>query len=162
MKQHFTLSTSLESAQLYALLRTVFLYLMLVGYVFYPMDLWMLGHWLESWQSRIPFLLALPSVIFTILMLVSPRVGLIRYPFLALMVLNVITGLVGASFHLIYNFEGEVAWTWTRITEAFEGARPVLAAMSFTHIGVTGLLCGFLTQPQVGLESEARVSGGSV
>ena len=133
--------TDRESRRVLEVMRYVFLGLMLVGYVFYPMDLWILGHWLESWQSRIPFLVALPSVIFTVLMMVNHRLSIIRYPFIVLMVLNVLTGLLGAGFHLIYNFEGDVQWTLKGIQNAFEGSRPVFAAMAFTHLGVTGLLC---------------------
>jgi hypothetical protein len=147
-KPRFTLSSSQESAQMYNLLRTIFLALMLTGYAFYPMDLWILGHWLESWQSRIPFLVATPSVIFTVLMLIWSHLNVVRYPFIGLMILNVLTGLVGATWHLLYNFEGEVIWSLTGLAQAFEGSRPVLAAMSFTHIGVTGLLCSFVTSTQ--------------
>jgi hypothetical protein len=147
-KSRFALSSSQDSALLYNLLRTIFLALMLTGYAFYPMDLWILGHWLESWQSRIPFIVAAPSVIFTVLMLIWWRVNAVRYPFIFLMILNVLTGLAGATYHLLYNFEGEVIWSLAGLTQAFEGSRPVLAALSFTHIGVTGLLCSFVTKPQ--------------
>lgn len=130
-----------ESRRVLEILRYVFLGLMLVGYVFYPMDLWILGHWLDSWQSRIPFLVAVPSVIFTALMLINHRANWIRYPFIALMVVNVLTGVLGAGFHIAYNFEGHVQWTLKGLRDAFEGARPVFAALAFTHLGVTGLLC---------------------
>jgi hypothetical protein len=135
------LNSDTDARSILEVLRIVFLCLMLIGYVFYPMDLWILGHWLESWQSRIPFLITVPSVIFTILMLFWHRQNWVRYPFIVLMLLNILTGLMGAAFHLVWNFEGEISWTWKGITSAFEGARPVLAALAFTHIGVTGLLC---------------------
>lgn len=139
-----TLNPPADSARIYGFLRNAFLILMLTGYVFYPFDLWVLGHWLESWQSRIPFLVAAPSVLFTILMLFFPRNALVRQVFIILMVLNLITGLVGATLHFFWNFEGEMDWSWNGIKEAFQGTRPVLAAMAFTHIGFTGLLCSFL------------------
>jgi hypothetical protein len=137
----FTLASDAEARRTLETIRTVFLCLILVGYVFYPMDLWILGHWLESWQSRIPFLVAIPSAIFTALMLVWRRSNWVRYPFIALMALNAVTGVTGATFHLVWNFEGDVRWTIQGVRDAFEGARPILAALAFTHIGVTGLLC---------------------
>ena len=140
-QERFSYASDLETRHTLELLRTIFLCLILVGYVFYPMDLWILGHWLESWQSRVPFLIIVPSVIFTILMLFWRRENWVRYPFMALMVLNVLTGLTGAVFHILWNFEGTINWSFKGIRDAFEGARPVLAALAFTHIGVTGLLC---------------------
>lgn len=140
----FTLETDTEARRLINILRYVFLGLMCVGYVFYPMDLWILGHWTENWQARIPFYIALPSAIFTVLMLVNYRLKWIRYPFIILMVLNLATGVGGALLHLVFNFEGEYNWTIEGLREAFEGFRPVLAALAFAHLGVTGLLCSLV------------------
>ena len=139
--RHFGLNSDTEARRVLEILRNVFLCLILVGYAFYPLDLWILGHWLESWQSRIPFVVTIPSVIFTVLMLVWRRSNWVRYPFMALMAVNVLTGMTGAIFHLIWNFEGEIHWTLQGVRDAFEGARPILAALAFTHIGFTGLLC---------------------
>ncbi len=141
----FTASTDHEARQTLELLRTVFLSLILVGLLFYTLDLWILGHWLESWQSHVPFLMAVPSFIFTVLMLFWRRENWVRYPFMALMLLNFLTGLTGATFHLVWNFEGQINFSLKGITGAFEGARPILAALAFTHIGVTGLLCSLET-----------------
>ena len=137
----FSFASDLETRRTLEILRTVFLCLILVGYMFYPVDLWILGHWLESWQSHVPFFMAVPSVFFTILMLFWRRKNWVRYPFMVLMVLNFLTGLTGAIFHIVWNFEGHIDWSLKGIRDAFEGARPVLAALAFTHIGVTGLLC---------------------
>lgn len=142
-----TLRPDAESADIYQRLRIAFLILMLAGYVFYPFDLYILGHWLESWKSRIPFFVAVPSAVFTFLMLFWPRVPWIRQIFIILMVLNMITGIAGVLFHFMYNFEGAIEWTFKGIKDAMQGTRPVLAAAAFTHIGFTGLLCSFLTAP---------------
>ena len=142
-----TLRSDTESADIYGKLRIAFLILMLAGYVFYPFDLYILGHWLESWQSRIPFFVAVPSAIFTFLMLFWPRTPWIRQTFIILMVLNMITGIAGVLFHFFWNFEGEIEWTFKGIKDAMQGTRPVLAAAAFFHIGFTGLLCSFLTTP---------------
>lgn len=140
----YTLPSDTEARRLINSLRYIFLGLMLVGYVFYPLDLWILGHWTENWQSRIPFYVALPSVIFTVLMLVNYRVKWIRYPFITLMVINLLTGVAGSLFHLVFNFEGKYNWTFEGIRKAFEGDRPILAALAFAHLGVTGLLCSIV------------------
>jgi hypothetical protein len=137
----FTSAPDNETRQTLEVLRTVFLCLILVGLVFYTTDLWILGHWLESWQSHVPFLMAVPSFIFTVLMLFWRRENWVRYPFMALMLLDFLTGLTGAIFHIVWNFEGEINLSLKGIRDALEGARPVLAALAFTHIGVTGLLC---------------------
>jgi hypothetical protein len=137
----FTLASEGQARQTLEVLRTVFLCLILVGLVFYTLDLWILGHWLKSWQSHVPFLMALPSFIFTVLMLFWRRENWVRYPFMVLMFLNFLTGLTGATFHIVWNFEGEINLSLKGILDAFEGARPVLAALAFVHIGVTGLLC---------------------
>lgn len=143
-----TLATPLESGRIYTFLRNAFLLLILLGYVFYPFDLWVLGHWMDSWQSRIPFLVAIPSMLATVAMLFWPRAPFVRQLFITLMVLNLVTGLAGAIFHFFYNFEGELVWTFEGIKEAFAGSRPVLAAAAFAHIGFTGLLCSLLPTPQ--------------
>ncbi len=147
----FTVATDHEARQTLELLRTVFLCLILVGLLFYTLDLWILGHWLESWQSHVPFLMAVPSFIFTVLMLFWRRENWVRYPFMLLMLLSFLTGLTGAVFHLVWNFEGQINLSLKGIRDAFEGARPILAALAFTHIGVTGLLCSLevpLEKPQ--------------
>jgi hypothetical protein len=53
---------------------------------------------------------------------------------------SVLTGVLGAYFHLIWNMEGDINWKFEAAMEAMAGSRPVLAALAFTHMGVTGLL----------------------
>ena len=74
----------------------------------------------------------------------SPRSAPVRTLFVVFSVLNMVTGLAGATFHLVFNFEGDVSWTAQGLKDAFEGTRPVLAAAAFAHIGFTGLLCSLL------------------
>jgi hypothetical protein len=140
----FTLNAPAEAAHVSNFLRSVFLGLRLLGFLVYPFDLWVLGHWLDSWQSRIPFLVALPSALLTVLFLFFPRSAPVRTLFVVFSVLNMVTGLAGATFHLVFNFEGDVSWTAQGLKDAFEGTRPVLAAAAFAHIGFTGLLCSLL------------------
>jgi hypothetical protein len=126
-------------------LRVVFILIALVGFVFYGLEHWVLEHYLESWQSRVPFYLSLVGFPLTLAMLFSSR-PLVRYPFLAWMLLTFLSGMVGAIFHLVWN-AGDVDGTILSIKgfiEAFEGDRPVLAALAHTHIGAVGLIVGLI------------------
>ncbi len=121
-------------------IRLVMLLLCLVGWVMYPVELLLLDHWTESWQSKIPFFVAIPGFIFTLWVLFDRKTPWVRWAFILTMWASVFTGMLGAYFHLLWNFEGEVAWEFEAAMEAVAGSRPVLAALAFTHIGVTGLL----------------------
>ncbi|AFV76180.1 hypothetical protein Thermus77359_03000 [Thermus oshimai] len=121
-------------------IRTVMLLLCLVGWVMYPLELLLLEHWTEAWQSRIPFFVAVPGFIFTLWVLFDRKTSWVRWAFLLTMWASVLTGALGAYFHLLWNFEGEVDWDFAAAMEAMAGSRPVLAALAFTHMGVTGLL----------------------
>lgn len=124
-------------------LRSTFLVLCMVGFVFYGAEHWVLGHFLESWQSKIPLYLSLVGFPITLLMFFH-RGPLVRYPFLAWMSLTLLAGMIGAYFHLQWNAQdAEVSiWSLKGFREAFEGARPVLAALAHTHIGAVGLIVG--------------------
>ncbi|MCX7782989.1 MAG: hypothetical protein N2318_05025, partial [Meiothermus sp.] len=106
----------------------------------YPLELIILGHWAESWQSKMPFLLAIPGLIATALILFDRKTPWIRLFFIVTMWVSVLTGALGAYFHVLWNFEDEVNWEFDKAMQAVAGARPVLAALAFTHMGVTGLL----------------------
>jgi hypothetical protein len=70
----------------------------------------------------------------------------VRYPFLAWMLLTFLSGMIGAIFHLVWN-AGDVDGNILSIKgfiEAFEGDRPVLAALAHTHIGAVGLIVGLI------------------
>lgn len=121
-------------------IRTVMLLLCLVGWVLYPLELLLLEHWTEAWQSRIPFFVAVPGFILTLWVLFDRQTPWVRFAFLLTMWASVLTGTLGAYFHLLWNFEGEVNWEFEAAMEAMAGSRPVLAALAFTHMGVTGLL----------------------
>ncbi len=122
------------------LIRLLMLLLVLVGWIMYPLELIILGHWAESWQSKIPFLLSVPGFITTLLVLFNRKTPWIRLTFVVVMWLAVLTGAFGAYFHILWNFEDGVNWQFDKAMEAVAGSRPVLAALAFTHMGVTGLL----------------------
>lgn len=121
--------------------RTAFLLFNFVACPLYLVEISLLGHWLDSWQSRLPYFAMLLGFLFTGLILWNRKIPWVRTGFLVIMVILAVTGVAGTLFHLVYNFDGEIDWTFRATTEALEGDRPVLAPLAFAHIGLTGLLC---------------------
>lgn len=124
-------------------IRTAFLLFNLVGFLLYPLEITILGHWLDSFGSKMPYFVAVLGLVFTALFLYDRRTPWIYTGFIVVMALVALSGVVGAYMHVLYNFEGEVDWRFLKTIEALEGARPVLAPLAFTHIGLTGLLCAY-------------------
>lgn len=137
------LGAQLPAVKILEGVRTAFLLFNLVGFVMYPIELYFVGHWLDSAGSRIPFLVSVPGFILTLAILINRKNPVIYWLFVAAMVAAAATGVAGFLFHILYNFEGEVDWSFVATTAALEGARPVLAALAYTHIGLTGLLCAY-------------------
>ena len=123
-----------------AIIRIIMLLLILAGWLMYPIELILLDHWLESWESKVPFLITIPGFIFTLWILLDYKTIWLRWAFKITMWLAVIIGALGAYYHLLWNFEEDIDWTFTIAMEAMAGSRPTLAALAFTHMGVTGLL----------------------
>jgi hypothetical protein len=123
-------------------LRVVMMFLLLMSFLMYPVDLIIIGHWLDSWQSIIPFLLSIPGVIFTVWVFLFDRsTPWVRVAFMATMWASIIVGLIGGYWHWVWNMQdaGGVEWSWSYAMEEFHGFRPVLAAMAYTYMGITGL-----------------------
>ncbi|KGQ22246.1 HAD family hydrolase [Thermus filiformis] len=125
-------------------IRFAFLLIALFGFAFYSMEHWVLGHFAESWQSRIPFYVSLVGFPLTALMFWH-RGRWVRYPWMLWMGVTFLTGVLGAYYHLLWNArDAEVSlWTLSGFLEAFKGSRPVLAALAHTHIGAVALVVGF-------------------
>ena len=121
-------------------IRILMLLLVLVGWVMYPVELLLLEHWASNWQSKIPFLLSIPGLIFTAWILLDRKTSWVRTAFIVTMWASVGVGALGAYFHVLWNFDDEVKWKFEATMQAVAGSRPVLAALAFTHMGVTGLL----------------------
>ncbi len=121
-------------------IRLLMLLLVLAGWVMYPVELLILEHWAKSWQSKIPFLLSVPGFIFTLWMLFDRKTPWLRLAFIVTMWASVAVGALGAFFHIVWNFEDGINWSFAATMESVAGSRPVLAALAFTHMGVTGLL----------------------
>lgn len=122
--------------------RLAFLVFNLVGFIVYPLELTLLGHWLSP-GSWIPLFASVLGFVFTALILIDRKTPWIYSGFVATMVLLAATGLLGFAYHLVYNFEGKIDWRFLSTVKALEGARPALAPLAFTHIGLTGLLCAY-------------------
>ena len=80
-------------------IRLVMLLLCLVGWVMYPVELLLLDHWTESWQSRIPFFVAIPGFIFTLWVLFDRKTPWVRWAFILTMWASVFTGSKLALMH---------------------------------------------------------------
>lgn len=132
-----------EEERLLEFLRSIFLLIAMVGFVFYGIEHWILDHWMESWQSRIPFFVSLVGFPLTLLMFFY-RGKWVRYPFLLWMLVSVITGIFGTYYHLLWNAQdAEVnLWSISGFIEAFKGSRPVLAALAHTHVGAVAFVVG--------------------
>lgn len=133
-------AASTSSSRALEVIRILMLLLVLVGWVMYPVELLLLEHWASSWQSKIPFLLAIPGLIFTAWIILDRKTSWVRMAFIATMWASVLVGALGAYFHVLWNFDDEVKWKFEETMAAVAGSRPVLAALAFTHMGVTGLL----------------------
>ena len=114
-----------EEKRLLEFIRSAFLLIAMVGFAFYGMEHWVLDHWAESWQSRIPFYVSLVGFPLTLLMFFH-RGRWVRYPFLLWNAQDAEVNLFSLAGFL----------------EAFKGSRPVLAALAHTHVGAVAFVVG--------------------
>ncbi|MBI4279031.1 MAG: hypothetical protein HY660_11295 [Armatimonadetes bacterium] len=138
------LTAQTEDERTLEVIRAIFLALVLFGFAFYGAEHWIVGHYLKSWQSKVPFYVSLVGFVLT-LGLFFTRAPVVRYPFLVWMAVAVLAGTLGAYYHLAWNAQSAEVGVWTvkGFAEAFKGTRPVLAALAHTHIGATGLVVAF-------------------
>lgn len=136
-------SASNPTAKTLEVVRLVLLVLILGAFVMYPVELFIIGHWLDTWQSLVPFFITVPGVLFIAWIMFDRTTPWVRTAFIVTMWLAIATGLIGAYWHWVWNMEDfrGVAWNWSYAMEQFHGFRPVLAAMAYTNMGVTGLAC---------------------
>ncbi len=131
------------TARTLEIVRIVMLLLVMFGWLMYPVELFIIGHWLDTWESLVPFFVSVPGLIFTAWIFFDRKTTWLRLAFIITMWLSIATGLTGAYFHWVWNMMdvGGVSWDFNDAIEEFHGFRPVLAALAFTHMGVTGLAC---------------------
>ena len=132
-----------NTARALEIVRMVLVFLVFGGLLGYALELWVIGHWLPTFQSQIPFYVALPGVIFTAWIFFDRTTPWVRVAFIVTMCLMIVTGALGAYYHWIWNMEDArgIRWDFTYSIAQFHGFRPVLAALAYTNMGVTGLAC---------------------
>lgn len=134
-----------NTARALELVRMVLMFLVAGGMLGYALELWVIGHWLPNVQAQIPFYVTVPGVLFITWTYFDRTTPWVRVAFIATMVLLIATGVTGAYFHWVYNMQdgGGINWSFSPAMEEFHGYRPVLAALAYTNMGVTGLACIF-------------------
>lgn len=132
-----------NTARALEIVRMVLLFLVWGGLLGYALELYVIGHWLPTFQSQIPFYVSIPGVVFIGWVFFDRRTPWVRAAFTVTMVLLIVTGVLGAYFHWVWNMEdaGGIDWAFTPAMKHFHGFRPVLAALAYTNMGVTGLAC---------------------
>jgi hypothetical protein len=128
-----------------AFLQNFFILIAAGGFVFYGIEHWVIDHQtLGSWTALIPLYVSLVGAPLAFAMFFTTHKAL-TYPFLTVMALAVLTGLVGATLHLVFNASdlGVSLFTISGFAEAMQVPyRPVLAGLAHTHVGAVGLVVG--------------------
>ena len=132
-----------NTARALEIVRMVLVFLVFGGLLGYALELYVIGHWLPNFQAQIPFLVSVPGVVFTAWIFFDRKTGWVRVAFIVTMWLMIVTGVLGAYYHWVYNMEDArgIRWDFTYAMAQFHGFRPVLAALAYTNMGVTGLAC---------------------
>ncbi|MFU8888709.1 MAG: hypothetical protein ACNA8N_08930 [Trueperaceae bacterium] len=127
------------------IVRMALMFLVWGGLLGYVLELYVIGHWLPTFQSQIPFYVTIPGVVFVAWIFFDRTTPWVRVAFIVTMLVLIATGVLGAYFHWVWNMEdaGGVDWSFVPAMEEFHGFRPVLAALAYTNMGVTGLACIF-------------------
>ena len=123
-------------------LRVVMMFLLLMSWAMYPIDLLIVGHWLDSFESLIPFILTIPGLFFTVwVFFIDRSTTWVRTGFIATMWAAIFVGFLGGYYHWVWNMNDVdgVRWYWSYAMSEFHGYRPVLAAMAYSYMGITGL-----------------------
>ena len=53
------------TARTLEIVRMVLMFLVFFGLLMYPVELFLIGHWLPNWQAQIPFFLTVPALAYT-------------------------------------------------------------------------------------------------
>ena len=134
-----------QTARALELVRMALMFLVAGGMLGYALELWVIGHWLPSLQSQIPFYVTIPGVLFIAWTYFDRTTPWVRVAYITTMWILIATGVAGAYFHWVWNMQdgGGINWSFSPAMEEFHGFRPVLAALAYTNMGVTGLACIF-------------------
>lgn len=133
-----------QTARALEIVRMILMFLVFFGLLMYPVELFLIGHWIpENFRSLIPFLLTIPALVVSAWIYFDRSPPWLRVTYIVVMWLLVATGVLGAYYHWIYNMADAsgIEWNFTYAMENFHGYRPILAALAYTNMGVTGLAC---------------------
>jgi hypothetical protein len=132
-----------QTARALEIVRMVLMFLVFFGLLMYPVELFLIGHWLPNWQAQIPFFLTVPALVLTAWIYFDRSTPWVRVSYIAVMWIAVATGVLGSYYHWTYNMldASGIEWNFTYAMENFHGFRPILAALAYTNMGVTGLAC---------------------
>lgn len=138
-------ATTTNTARALELVRMALMFLVAGGMLGYALELWVIGHWLPTIQSQIPFYVTVPGVLFITWTFFDRTTPWVRVVYIATMWVLIATGFAGAYFHWVWNMQdgGGINWSFGPAMEEFHGFRPVLAALAYLNMGVTGLACIF-------------------
>jgi hypothetical protein len=128
-----------------AFLQNFFLFIAAFGFIFYGIEHWVIGHQdLSHWSALIPGWVSLVGAPLAIVMFfTTSRVA--GYAFIGISVVSFLTGLVGASLHLVFNSSdlGVQLFSISGFLESMQVPyRPVLAGLAHTHVGAVALAVG--------------------
>ena len=128
-----------------AFLQNFFLLIAAFGFTFYGVEHWVIDHQtLSSPLALIPLWVSLAGAPLAIMMFFTTNKPL-TFIFIAVMIVSVLTGMVGAALHLWWNGQdlGVSIFTFSGFFEAMQiPYRPVLAGLAHTHVGAVGLAVG--------------------
>lgn len=128
-----------------AFLQNFFVLIAAFGFVFYGIEHWVIDHQtLTHWSALIPLYMSLIGAPVAVAMLFTTHKA-VTYPFIIVMALSVLTGMLGALLHLVWNAGdlGVSLFTITGFLDAMQVPyRPVLAGLAHTHVGAVGLVVG--------------------
>lgn len=128
-----------------AFLQNFFLFIAAFGFIFYGIEHWVIDHQnLGHWSARIPGWVSLVGAPLAIVMFFTTN-RVLGYAFVGIGVVSFLTGLVGASLHLVFNASdlGVSLFTLSGFLDSMQVPyRPVLAGLAHTHVGAVALAVG--------------------
>ncbi len=138
------MNATTEEGKTLGFLQNFFLLVAAFGFVFYGVEHWVIDHYLESFWARWPFYVSMIGFPLCMLMFFTTH-KIVRTPFNIWMGVSVLTGMLGALLHLVWNAGdlGVSLFTISGLLESFQVPyRPVLAGLAHTHVGAVALIVG--------------------
>ena len=109
------------SQKILAGVRLGFLRFNCVGFLIYPIELTILGHWSQAFGSKITYLASVPGFIVTVLFLNNRKNPIIYWSFVEAMTIIALTSFLGLGFHLVYNLDSQVGLGFISTAKTLKG-----------------------------------------